>query len=87
MKIFPEDCARRKRQITKNAFGRCHDTAVNHTFTNPTVEFRFFAGTMEISQLRASLECAAGLAIMARTLNLSGELMETWDFDDVKNEL
>lgn len=87
MRIFPEDCTRRKRQITKDTFGRSHDTAVNHTFTNPTVEFRFFAGTMEISQLRASLECAAGLAIMARALNLSGELMETWDFDDVKNEL
>ncbi len=87
MDIYPEDCARRKRRITKDNLGCGHGTAVNHDRYNPTVEFRFFAGTMDISQLRAALECAAGLAIMARTLNLSGHLMETWSFDEVKFEL
>ena len=87
MGIYPEDCDRRKRKITKDNLGAGHCTAVNHEGGNPTVEFRFFAGTMDLSQLRASLECAAGLAIMAKALNLSGHLMETWTFDEVKFEL
>lgn len=87
MGVYPEDCPRRKRKITKDNLGKNHQTAVNHSCCNPTVEFRFFAGTMDLAQLRASLECAAGLAIMARTLGLSGDLMETWEWDDVKNEL
>lgn len=86
MGIYPEDCARRKRRETEKKLYGSRYRAVNNN-NDHTIEFRFFAGTMDLTDFRGAIECAAGLAIMAKTLNLSGDLMETWEWDDVKSEL
>lgn len=86
MGIYPEDCARRKRRETEKKLYSTRYRAVNNN-NDHTIELRFFAGTMDLTDLRGAIECAAGLAIMAKTLNLSGDLMETWTWDDVKSEL
>ncbi len=86
MGIYPEDCARRKRMETSKRVWNRRYLALNNQNCH-TSEFRFFAGTMNITDLKGALECAAGLAIMAKTLKLSGDLMEYWEWDDVKSEL
>lgn len=85
--LFPEDCARRKHKATKERIGaesRYH--AVNHK-RESTTELRFFRSTVDYDELRAAVEAAAGLAIVARSLNKSGFLMENWSWSDMRFEL
>lgn len=85
--LFPEDCARRKHKATKEYMSsETRYYAVNHK-RESTTELRFFRSTVDYGELRAAIEAAAGLAIMARSLNESGWLMEDWSWSDMRFEL
>lgn len=85
--LFPEDCARRKHRATKERISsESRYRAVNHR-RESTTELRFFRSTVDYGELRAAIEAAAGLAIMARSLNGSGWLMEDWSWSDMRFEL
>ncbi len=84
--LFPEDCGRRKHKEAKQRMTETRYHAVNHK-RESTVELRFFRSTVDYGELRAAVEAAAGLAIMARSLNKSGWLMEDWSWSDMRFEL
>lgn len=84
--IYPEDCPRRKRSIASEKMTSGHYTAVNHA-DQPTVELRFFRGTMDETTFRAAVEAAAGIAIVAKSLHNSGSIMEDWTWADMRDEL
>lgn len=84
--LFPEDCLRRKRKTANDNKHCSHYYAINHA-NGQTIEFRFFAGTMDLWRIRAAIESVAALAIVAKSVGDDYSHVEDWTWGELKDQL
>lgn len=86
LELFPEDCLRRKRKTAKDNKHCSHSYAINHG-NRETIEFRFFAGTMDLWRIRADIEAVAAVAITAKAVGNGYGCVEDWGWGELTDQL